>query len=303
MNSSLRQSTVVQPQRFPLSARDLLARGSLSIEKFATTRFAYGLAQLADSNHKVDRLVQANVLNTWRYYRRFFQLCDPDQRSKLQRSISVINLDLLSQALAAGRGAILASAHLGDFDLAGSWLSQILGTPVVVVVNRISPRPRQALFSHARHCAGITTRFDDEVRLKDLEGDLERGCIVVVMLDRRPRTAAIDVDFFGSAAVSSVAPWILSTRTGAPILTGAMKTLSFSSGRVAKLLAAYEARSLKALSIREGTQRLIADIENLIRWAPQQWHVPTQRNQLPWEDLRLSQALGAISAGSPPGNQ
>lgn len=282
MSSSLQQPVAVRLHRFRPSARDLFARGSLSIEKFATTRFAYGLAQLADSNREVEELVRANALHTWRYYRHFFQLCDSEKRSKLQRSISVLNLDLLSQALARGRGAILASAHLGDFDLAGSWLSQVLGIPVVVVVNQISPRPRQALFSHARRSAGITTRFDDETCLGDLEGDLERGHIVVVMLDRRPRTGAIHVDFFGSTAVASVAPWVLSGRTGAPILTGAMKTMS-SSARVAKFLATYEAQSTELPSLQEGTQQLIDDIESLVRWAPQQWHVPTQRGQLLWE--------------------
>jgi hypothetical protein len=60
-----------------------------------------------------------------------------------------------------------------------------------------------------------------------------------------------------------------------------MKTLT-PTARVAQLLAVYDAPTTRALSPQEGTQRLIGDVEALIRWAPHQWHVPAQKHQLPW---------------------
>lgn len=250
------------------------------VRKFAATRCAYERARLAKGERELDRLVRENVDYTFRYYARFAQLSIASRRSRLQRAFDVDGLPLLLDALAAGNGAILLTAHLGDFDLAGSWLAQIARIPVTTVVDTVSPRLRQSFFDHCRSRGGIALRHEADTRLRDLEDDLKRGRLLVLMADRRVQGPAIEVPFFGAPALFSSVPYLLSLRTGAPILTGA--AIATSAGPTVGRITSVRGADLDAPGPREAMAGVAREIEGLIRACPGQWHIPTDLDQLVW---------------------
>jgi len=100
------------------------------------------------------------------------------------------------------------------------------------------------------------------------------------MLDRRVRGPAAEVPFFGSSALLSIAPYLLSIRTGAPILTGAATFTPEGSpqGRITSV----HGPEIQRLGPQATTAAIARQIENLIRSSPAQWHIPTDPQQLPW---------------------
>jgi KDO2-lipid IV(A) lauroyltransferase len=251
-------------------------------EKFDATRSVYERAGLADPAGSRE-LVRANVEFCWRYYARLAQLLDARQRRRLQHTVAVEHGERLERAVAYGRGVILVCPHLGDFEVAGSWLAQVAGHEVVATVGAVGQRTRQASFDAVRRACGLILRRQATTSLADLAGDLARGRIVLVMLDRRVRSASVEADLFGASAALSLAPYALARRTGAPILTAATTTPA-PERRAVRFGGLHLVGDPSSASSgpRQTTQRLVAELERFIRRAPEQWHVPAVRSELPW---------------------
>lgn len=266
----------------PRAASRAAERGlrRLAAGKLATTRTAYAMAGLAGTAAELDALVAANLRFTLDYYRRLPSLSSSRRRRALQATIEPLRPERLTAALALGRGAILTSVHLGDFDLAGSWFAQVLGAGFVVPVRRIPSPVRQRFYDRARRHCGFLLRRHGDVTLTSLAGELSEGRLVVTMLDRRPMGATIPVSFFGRAAAVSAAPLALARRTGAPIVPAA--TWGDAAGRRRLWFGAPRTVEAAGPSAAELAQPLVLELEWAIRQAPEQWHVPAQLSQLAW---------------------
>ncbi len=250
------------------------------IRKFESTRAAYRLAGLAASPAELDHLVLENFRFVWSYYGQFSQLLLSPRRKVLQRGFEVDGLPALSSSLASGRGAILVTPHLGDFDLAGSWLAQRSGLPVIVVVDTVSPRSRQFFFDSCRRRAGVRIRHVSETRLEDLADDLEHGSLLVLMIDRQVDGPTIEVPFFDRSASISVAPYLLARHCDVPVFAGGATRVA-NRPAVGHLVPAFDPAN-EDLEAKEATATLARHLEQLIRRAPAQWHIPTDLDELPW---------------------
>jgi KDO2-lipid IV(A) lauroyltransferase len=276
------QDTIASPRGLDDAARLawISRHAPRFVEKFESTREAYDQAGLAATPAELDRLVLENFRYVWSYYARFGQLLLHARRKELQCGFEVDGLPALRRSLSRGRGAILVTSHLGDFDLAGSWLAQQAGLPVVTVVDTVTPRVRQLFFDSCRRRAGIKLRYESETRLEELADDLRRGSLLVLMADRRVRGPAVQVRFFGHPASISMVPHLLAQRCSAPIFAGATTWIP-GNRTVGHLVEVFDptrddaqANTTMAVVIRH--------FERLIRGAPAQWHIPADLGELPW---------------------
>lgn len=225
------------------------------------------------------------------YYARLARLRHRRSRAKLQDSFMVRGAAMLRRVRAEGRGAVLVSAHLGDFDLAGSWLAERAGLTTVAVVEPVSQPARQVFFDDVRRAAGLIMRRRHESSLAELEEDLGRGRLVLVMLDRVAPGVALERRLLGQPALLSLAPCSLVRRTGCPLLLGV--TRNRHDGR--RLLAVSEvapgscAGALDAMAAWIGAQ---------VRAAPWQWHVPVNPGQLPFTHCQPCYATHRLVSGA-----
>jgi lauroyl/myristoyl acyltransferase len=251
------------------------------IEKFERTREAYNQAGLAATPRELDRLVLENFRYVWSYYARFGQLRFQPRRESLRRGFAVDGLVTLRDSLSRGRGAILVSSHLGDFDLAGSWLAEHAGLPVVTVVDTVTPRVRQRFFDSCRRKSGVRLRHESETRLDDLAEDLGGGCLLVLMVDRRVRGPSVEATFFDRPASISMVPYLLARRCGAPLFVGGTTWAGDgqSAGRVVEIFDPTRGDAGADATMATAIQHL----EVLIRSAPAQWHIPADSGELPWQ--------------------
>lgn len=122
----------------------------------------------------------------------------------------------LGKALAEGRGVVLVTAHLGNYELAGSWLAA-LGFPVHAVIEEIGG-------GHSDEMERIRRRFGMGVILEsDLDGMLDvlrKGEILVLLADRALGRGGMTMRFGKGWRRIPAGPALLSLRTDAVVQTG-----------------------------------------------------------------------------------
>lgn len=102
-----------------------------------------------------DSLVRASLASYARYWREAFRLPTMDHTTLgplLDKT--AFGKEHLEAALAAGRGAILALPHSGNWDMAGVWLVQLNGT-FTTVAERLKPESLYRRFLDYRESLGF----------------------------------------------------------------------------------------------------------------------------------------------------
>ncbi len=136
---------------------------------------------------------------------------------ELRELVTLEGEQYIQQALDAGRGAILLSAHFGSWELFGARLA-VAGFPISVVARDANDPLTASLINHARHSKGVTVlgREDIWAMLKALRAN---QC-VAILLDQHAARGGIWVDFLGRPACTAQGPARLAQRTGCAVLPG-----------------------------------------------------------------------------------
>jgi lauroyl/myristoyl acyltransferase len=280
-----------------VSVASLSARITVRLpsEKLRITRAVYESARLTRTEQDTRLLVHRNLIFTAQYYSRALRLRNARCRAKLQGTIAPSGADAVADALLRRTGVILTSVHLGDFELAASWIAEVLGSSPVVPVSSCPSRAWKDFYDSVRTACGFTLRHH-ETRLADLEKDLNQGRLVILMLDRRPPRQGLRSSWFGQPAAVSAAAATLSVRSGAPVVSAATWTDGSGDRRLVFGVPRFGQTLDDAATL---TNALIGDLEAAVRAAPEQLHVPGYPAQLPWE-LRLMKPPASLLRNTGP---
>ncbi|MGQ4614425.1 phosphatidylinositol mannoside acyltransferase [Nocardia sp. R7R-8] len=168
-----------------------------------------------------DVLVRASLRSYARYWREAFRLpsMDPVRLADTIES-SATGLDHIRRAVERGTGAILALPHSGNWDLAGVWVVQRVGTPTVVA-ERLRPESLFQRFVRFRERLGfeiIPLTGAATPPFSQLLARIRQGRIVGLLGERDLSGAGVPVTFFGEPARLPSGPARLAIDTGAPLL-------------------------------------------------------------------------------------
>ena len=166
-----------------------------------------------------DGLIRASLASYARYWREAFRLPTMDHEA-LGRELSVQGVEHLWEALDAGRGAVLALPHSGNWDMAGVWMVQNNGTPTTVV-ERLRPESLYNRFLAYRESLGfeiIPLTGGDQPPFEVLADRLRDNRVVGLMAERDLTRAGVQVDFFGEPTRMPAGPARLAIETGAALL-------------------------------------------------------------------------------------
>jgi KDO2-lipid IV(A) lauroyltransferase len=191
---------------------------------------------------------------------------------RLDAGMSWSGVGHLEDAAREGRGAILALPHLGCWEWAGAWLCAV-GYPITVVVEALEPREVFDWFVTLRSGLGMTVVPLGPAAGRRMLSDLNGGRVVCLLSDRDIGGGGIEVDFFGERTTLPAGPATLALRTGAVLLP---TTAYFEGTRHRGIVGApvdVSRRSGLRADVTRITQDLAHRFEDLIRVAPDQWHV------------------------------
>lgn len=212
-----------------------------------------------------------------RYYVESFRLPRISRR-RVERGFSVEGFDHIEQGIAAGRGVILALPHLGGWEWAGRWLAD-RGYDVYAVAEVLGDEAVTNIFVDLRARLGMTViPLDDRAGVR-VATALRNNAVVCLLCDRDisrdGKRSGIDVQFFGEATSIPSGPAFFSLRTGAALLPVATYFRHDVDGHHA--VVGSPLRVDTSGTLREDvaflTQRLVDRVEDLIREAPEQWHL------------------------------
>gem|GEM_PF-17391 len=169
----------------------------------------------------------------------------------------------------SGRGGILATAHLGSWDVGALWSSH-RRWGMVVVAEVVAPRRLFERFVGLRVAAGIDVvpLVRGGPMLDALEAGVRAGGLATLLADRDLTRRGPIVEFFGEPCRLPPGTAALARRTGRPVATGAW--LTEGDGFRGVVLPPVD---LAGLDVYDGTQEVARRLEALIRTAPEQWHV------------------------------
>lgn len=176
-------------------------------------------------------LSRAGMRSYMRYWMESFRL-PTWSPARIKASIDVTDAHRLTDGLDSGRGVILALPHLGNWDLAGAWVTTDLKVPFTTVAERLKPESLYDRFVAYREGLGMEVLpHTGGAAFGTLARRLRSGGLVCLVADRDLSASGIEVSFFGDTARMPAGPALLAQQTGALLLP---VTLSYDDTPVMK---------------------------------------------------------------------
>jgi KDO2-lipid IV(A) lauroyltransferase len=127
---------------------------------------------------------------------------------------------IVGEALAKGRGAIILTGHLGNWELAGAYLAAT-GFPLAAVVKAPSNPFIARQTARVREGLGIESVDMPDAKTV-IPQALRRNRAVALVADQGALRSNIWAPFFGRPTKTPAGPGLFAVRSGAPVLFGAL---------------------------------------------------------------------------------
>lgn len=178
----------------------------------------------------------------------------------------------LEQLIAAGKGSLLVSAHLGNWEAAGHLLNR-LNTRINILMYDGESRQMKALLDkyNRQRSFNIITIQPDLGHIYELSAALRRNELICLHADRfRPGNRTFEIDFLGGKAHFPAGPFLLASKLHAPVsFVMAMKEGNDHYHFFATPARTYAGRG------DTGARQMLADyvqlLEEKVKRYPEQW--------------------------------
>ncbi|MFF1565999.1 phosphatidylinositol mannoside acyltransferase [Streptomyces sp. NPDC058293] len=170
------------------------------------------------SPERLKQLSKAGMRSYLRYWMESFRL--PSwSADRVRNGFDIEDVHHLTDGLASDRGVILTLPHLGNWDLAGAWVTTELETPFTTVAERLKPETLYDRFVAYRESLGMEVLpHEGGSAFGTLARRLRAGGLVCLVADRDLSESGVEVKFFGDTARMPAGPAILAQQTGALLL-------------------------------------------------------------------------------------
>ncbi|MFF4186018.1 phosphatidylinositol mannoside acyltransferase [Streptomyces sp. NPDC001691] len=167
---------------------------------------------------RLAELSRAGMRSYMRYWMESFRL-PAWSKERMRNGFVPQDLHHLTEGLATGRGVVLALPHMGNYDLAGAWVTTKLETPFTTVAERLKPETLYDRFVAYREGLGMEVLpHTGGSAFGTLARRLRAGGLVCLVADRDLSASGVEVKFFGEATRMPAGPAMLAQQTGALLL-------------------------------------------------------------------------------------
>ena len=208
--------------------------------------------------------------------------------SRLRRSVPQLDeraRQVLDEALAQGKGAIVVSGHIGNWEILGQAIAAA-GYPLATVATPFYDSRITRWLDRWRSQRGLKILWLEGNSGKAIMRALRSNHLMGFLIDQDTKTAGEYVPFFGRPAFTPTTPAALALRTGAPLIFcwhhRRHKRHQITIERVA-----YERSDDHRRDVLSLTTVLTARLEAVIRTVPEQWVWMHRR----WRTARRSSVI------------
>lgn len=180
------------------------------------------------------------------------------------------NLQILDRVLEQGRGAIVLTAHLGNWELMGAFL-MLHGIKGAVIAKRIYYEKFNQILVNLRAKVKLKTFYQDTSPRQLLRMLRENYSLGILADQDVDRYEGIFVSFLGRPAYTLTTPVKLALASGAPLVPAFLVKTGDRYRFLVEEPIFIEAKANKDETVREYTQRWSQVVEDKIREFPDQW--------------------------------
>lgn len=223
---------------------------------------------------RTDRRVVDEVMECYgRYWLEMLRMPAEVRRGTISQYFDIEGFDQVVDALTRGHGAIYASPHLGGWEWAGAWMAE-RGHHLLAVVEAVEPPERFEWFLRQREAMGLEIAPLGPGVSTRLLAALRDNRVVALVADRDLTGDGVEVEFFGERTTLPAGPATLALRTGAALFP---VCCYFGPGREHHAVVRPPLEVSRQGRLREDIARITQDLahefEDIIRVAPEQWHL------------------------------
>jgi phosphatidylinositol dimannoside acyltransferase len=266
----------ILPERLARSTASAIGLALTAFRSDSRTMYARHLARLLGrpiSEREAKDWTRRVFANYARYWLEGARMAGVPPRVVRNRFTVESGYEYLVENMAREKGVLLALPHVGTWEWGGAWLA-LNGYPMTSVAEPLEPRKLYDFFVAQREEMGL--------RILPMERDvgtallrtLREGGLVGLLCDRDIFGNGVEVEFFGERTTLPGGPATLALRTGAALLPTAVYS---GPGQHHTAVVMPPVQAQRTGRLREDvvrvTQALAADLEMLIRRAPDQWYL------------------------------
>ena len=209
--------------------------------------------------------------STTRFGNMFLQvLCLPKiNKDNIKDYVQLQGLEYLTEALSHGKGAVIATAHSGNWELLGATVS-LHGFQLIGVAQKQTNADMDRFINEYRSIAGMKIIYKTGVR--DMVKLLGQGKSIIIMMDQDANRDGVMVEFFGRLASTAQGAAALGRLKDAPIVP--IFITENSDGTHTGIVHPplwVEKTSNREQDIIATTQQITTIIEQHIRKYPHEW--------------------------------
>jgi KDO2-lipid IV(A) lauroyltransferase len=187
-------------------------------------------------------------------------------RENIHHWIRYEGLENFEQARSLGKGVLVATGHLGNWELS-AFAHAYLSAPMNIVVRPIDNRRIDALVESRRELSG-NRAISKKDAARGILRALAAGEAVGVLIDQNTTAdQGTWIDFFGIPACAGSAFVKLAHHSGAPVIPG----YALWSDKEGRYVLQFEPAVEITGDVAQDTQRVHARLEAAIRKHPDQW--------------------------------
>lgn len=179
------------------------------------------------------------------------------------------NLEILDEALAEKKGALLVSGHFGNWEMIPPALAE-LGYPVTMYVGRQTNPLTNELQNTARANFGVETIDKGKKATLQMGRALAANKIIAMLIDQNDNKSDLFVSFFGKLASSSKGTAAFHLLRKSPVMLVTCPYvddhLEIKFERITFELSGEQEKDTRAI-----TQKITFALENIIRQYPEQY--------------------------------
>ncbi len=178
----------------------------------------------------------------------------------------------LERAVARGRGVVIATGHVGNWELLGQCLARSNIARLSAVARETTDPRLTAFVGELRAEGGLQSLWrGGDGAAKSILRALRSGEMLGLLIDQDTRVQSVFVPFFGKLAATPRAAADLVLRTNAAMMVAFCQRKEDGTYRVYVDDVSFEPTGEPEADVVSLTARLTARIEEAIRRAPAQW--------------------------------
>jgi KDO2-lipid IV(A) lauroyltransferase len=179
---------------------------------------------------------------------------------------------VLEAALSRGRGVVVVSGHVGNWELLALRVARSGIARASAVAKETSDSRMTALLEEFRAANGLHSIWrGQDGAAKQILRSLRDGEILGLLIDQDTRVQSVFVPFFGRSAATPRAAADLALRTGAGVVCAFCQRTRDGRYRISMQELGFQPGGDREADVRELTAAMTRQIEEAIRRSPEQW--------------------------------